>query len=128
MSATTQSLIGQWASDHGLPPPSPTSAGQLSVTIDRVRVHLVTLRANEVLVEARVRDLPATMAERSHMLRKSLELSTARMSESAAAPVVDPGASCLKLQTRVSTQSTPDQLDKAVSMIVNEVELWRGFL
>ena len=128
MSATTQTLIGRWAADNGLPPPSPTSAGQLSVTIDRVRVHLVTLRAGEVLVEARVRDLPAALAERSQMLQKALELSTARMSESAASPVVDAGASYLKLQVRISAQSTSDEFDKALSMIVNEVELWRGFL
>lgn len=128
MSSAPQSLVDQWASANGLASLASGSSGQLSVTIDRVRVHLVTFRSGEVLVEARVRDLPAALAECSQLLQKALELSTARMSESAAGPAVDPAVSYLKLQTRINARSTPDDVDKAVSMIVSEVELWRGFL
>ena len=66
--------------------------------------------------------------ERDALLQKALALSTARMAEVAAGPVVDPTASFLKLQARVPAQSSTEELDKAVSVIVNEVEFWRGVL
>jgi hypothetical protein len=57
-----------------------------------------------------------------------LALSTARMSEVSVSPVVDEAATLLKLQARVSPGATADELDKTVSMVVNEVEFWRGML
>lgn len=128
MSSALQGLIHQWAATHGLQTGLQGGAGNLSVTIDRVRVHLVTSRSSEIVVEARVRDLPLAPDERSRLLRKALELSTARMTTSAAGPAVDPTGSTLKLQTRVSANSTIDEFDRAVSMIVGEVELWRELL
>ncbi len=121
-------LIQQWAAANGLKLPPAAPPGQLSLTIDRVRVHLVTFRGGDILVEARVRDLPSAPVERDALLQKALALSTARMAEVAAGPVVDPTASFLKLQARVPAQSSTEELDKAVSVIVNEVEFWRGVL
>ncbi|NBS63073.1 MAG: hypothetical protein EBT33_01830 [Betaproteobacteria bacterium] len=121
-------MIQQWAAANGLKLPPTAPPDQLSLTIDRVRVHLVTFRSGEILVEARVRDLPSAPAEQAALLRKALALSTARMAEVAAGPVVDPACSFLKLQARVPAQSGTEELDKAVSVIVNEVEFWRGVL
>lgn len=128
MSSAVQGIVNQWAAAHGLQIGSPGSAGNLSVTIDRVRVHLVTSRSSEIVVEARVRDLPAAPDEQNRLLRRALELSTARMTASAAGPSVDPAGSTLKLQTRVSANATIEEFDRAVSMIVGEVELWRELL
>ncbi|MFZ9506147.1 MAG: CesT family type III secretion system chaperone [Burkholderiaceae bacterium] len=121
-------LIQQWAAANGLELPPTAPPDQLSLTIDRVRVHLVTFRSGEILVEARVRDLPSGPVEQDALLRKALALSTARMAEVAAGPVIDPACSLLKLQARVPPQSSTEELDKAVSVIVNEVEFWRGVL
>ena len=121
-------LIQQWAAANGLKLPPNTAPGQLSLTIDRVRVHLVPFQDGAILVEARVRDLPSAPAERAALLQKALTISTARMAEAAAGPVVDPACSVLKLQSCVQAQSSTEELDKAVSVIVNEVEFWRGVL
>lgn len=121
-------LIQQWAAANGLKLPPNTAPGQLSLTIDRVRVHLVPFHDGAILVEARVRDLPSAPAERAALLQKALTISTARMAEAAAGPVVDPACSVLKLQSCVQAQSSTEELDKAVSVIVNEVEFWRGVL
>lgn len=75
-----------------------------------------------------MRDLPSAPAEREALLQKALAISTGRMAEAAAGPVVDPACSVLKLQSCVQAQSSTEELDKAVSVIVNEVEFWRGVL
>ncbi len=128
MSAAAQNLMQQWAIANNIPQSEDLSAGRLSITIDRVRVHLLTLRSSEILVEARVRDLPSAPIEQNQLLQKALALSTARMSEVPVSPVVDEAATLLKLQARVSPLATADELDKTVSMVVNEVEFWRGML
>ncbi len=128
MSIAGHNLIQQWAIANNLPLSDELKAGRLSVTIDRVRVHLLTLRTGEILVEARVRDLPSASIEQDQLLHKALALSTARMSEAFASPVVDSTATVLKLQTRVAPNASGDDLEKSVSMIVNEVELWRGMI
>lgn len=121
-------LIRDWGHANGLTAQPGAVAGGLSFTIDRVRVHLVPLRGGETLVEARVLDLPSTPGERNGLLQKAMAVSTARMAEVAVGPVVDQAASLLKLQTRVPARASTDELDKAVSVIVNEVEFWRGVL
>lgn len=118
----------QWAIANNIPLTDELRAGRLSLTIDRVRIHLLTLRSGEILVEARVRDLPSASIEQNQLLQKALALSTARMSEVAVSPVVDEAATLLKLQTRLAPLATADELDKTVSMVVNEVEFWRGVL
>lgn len=121
-------LIHDWATANGLAASRNAAAGTLSFTIDRVRVHLVPLRGGETLVEARVRDLPAAPIERDGLLQKAMSISTARMADVAAGPVVDQAASFLKLQARVPAHASTDELDRAVSVMVNEVEFWRGIL
>lgn len=121
-------LIQQWAAANGLKLPPAATPSQLSLTIDRVRVHLVPFQSGLILVEARVRDVPSAPAEREALLQKALAISTGRMAEAAAGPVVDPACSVLKLQSCVQAQSSTEELDKAVSVIVNEVEFWRGVL
>jgi hypothetical protein len=128
MSAVAQNLMQQWAIANNIPLSDELRAGRLSLTIDRVRIHLLTLRSGEILVEARVRDLPSASIEQNQLLQKALALSTARMSEVAVSPVVDEAATLLKLQTRLAPLATADELDKTVSMVVNEVEFWRGVL
>ena len=128
MSAVAQNLMQQWAIANNIPLTDELRAGRLSLTIDRVRIHLLTLRSGEILVEARVRDLPSASIEQNQLLQKALALSTARMSEVAVSPVVDEAATLLKLQTRLAPLATADELDKTVSMVVNEVEFWRGVL
>lgn len=128
MSAVAHNLMQQWAIANNIPLTDELRAGRLSLTIDRVRIHLLTLRSGEILVEARVRDLPSASIEQNQLLQKALALSTARMSEVAVSPVVDEAATLLKLQTRLSPLATADELDKTVSMVVNEVEFWRGVL
>ena len=124
----SQNLMQQWAIANKIPVSDELRAGRLALTIDRVRMHLLTLRSGEILVEARVRDLPSAPIEQNLILQKALALSTARMSEVSVSPVVDDAATLLKLQTRLPPLATAEDLDKAVSMVVNEVEFWREML
>ena len=128
MRDTEPSLIRRWAHERQISPPGGVAADRLSLTIDRVRVHLVALRADETLVEARVADLPRQPTDRNRMLERVMPMATGRMIECPASLVVDAEASTLKLQLRVSSSASTDALDQAVTSVVNEVELWRGLL
>lgn len=121
-------LIQKWAAEHDISVAGGVSPERLSLTIDRVRVHLVALRSREILVEARVIDLPEAGVQRDKLLERVMTSATARMRDSAMTLTVDANAVSIWLQTRVGIEAFTDQLDQAIAKLVSEVEMWRGVL
>ena len=124
----TANLIQKWAAENSISVPGGVSPERLSLTIDRVRVHLVALRSREILVEARVMDLPEADSQRDKLLERVMRNATARMRDSAMTLTVDADAVSIWLQTRVGIEAFTDQLDQAIAKLVSEVEMWRGVL
>ena len=124
--ATT--LIESWAHTMDCHPGAPLREPKLSVSFDRVRVHLSELPNHMLLVESRVCDLPPTPTEQDRVVTRLLGLSLARMQSNRASLCVDSDRNALWLQRRLKNESTTDQLNEAVEALVNEVDLWRGLI
>lgn len=118
--------IERWAQHMGLPAPDQPS--QLALTVDAARVHLRSIQAGQLMVEARVCDLPETPAVRSRLVERALQLSLARARKSLCHPAVDEDQSALWLQQRIEAPDDLQAVDQAVESLVNEIELWRQAL
>lgn len=128
-----QGLIPQWIQSLNLPLPADSAAqlqgqGRWSVTFDQVRVHLLALHDDQVLVQARVTDVPSTPSESEKLMTRALQTASARMRETDVGLCADADGSALWLQVRLPTRSASHQLHQAVERLVQEVELWRRVL
>ncbi|MEK0416857.1 MAG: hypothetical protein RI949_863 [Pseudomonadota bacterium] len=128
MVTSSHSLIGEWAQDAGLELQVQGPSRQLSVTVDRVRVHLLELPSKGILIESRIMDLPLNPLDRDRMVRRAMGFSVGRLRDSSAALVADAQASCLMLQRQLIDPSSARQVGTAIEQLVNEVDLWRAAL
>jgi hypothetical protein len=122
------SLIDQWAGEQGLQLDTMGGRRPVALTVDSVRVHLRELPQSNILVHARVIDIPRDNSGRDNALRQAMSVATGRMRQSSAILAADPDGASLWLQLTVPGDSTTDQLGQAVEHLVNEVENWRGWL
>ncbi len=128
-----QGLIPQWIQGLNLPQPAdsaelPQHQGRWSVTFDQVRVHLLALHDDQVLLQARIIDLPSNPRESEKLLTRALQTASARMRETDVGLCADADGSALWLQVRLPSRSASHQLNQAVERLVQEVELWRRVL
>jgi Tir chaperone protein (CesT) family len=128
-----QGLIPQWIQSLNLPLPvdgtgQPQDQGRWSVTFDQVRVHLLALHDDQVLLQARIIDVPSIASESEKLLTRALQTASARMRETDVGLCADPDGSALWLQVRLPKRSATHQLHQAVQRLVQEVELWRRVL
>ena len=122
------SLIDLWATEQGLTLDTQGGRRQVALTVDRVRVQLRELPQNNILVHARVIDIPSDLSGRDNCLSRALSVSTARMRSSSAVLAADGDGASLWLQIAVPLDAGTADLGRAVEHLVNEVEIWRGVL
>lgn len=122
------SLIDLWAAEHDLPLDTRGARRQVAWTIDRVRVHMREQATGEVLVFARVADLPTDERARGDVLWRAMSVSAVRMRHSTAVLATDEEAVALTLQVLLPSESDLIAMDGAVEHLVNEVETWRAVL
>ena len=128
MSQSRHSLIARWADEQSLAQPTGGTAARLAMTVDRVRVHLIELPSQNVLIEARITDLPLAAGAREKLLQRALSAATSRMHHSNLTLVADHEGNALCLQSRVEAQADLPTLSHAIERLVNEIELWRAAL
>lgn len=124
-----QGLIPQWIQSLNLPDADqPLGQDRWSVTFDQVRVHLMALHDDQVLLQARITDVPSSPSESEKLLTRALQTASARMRETDVGLCADEDGSALWLQVRLPARSATHQLNQAVERVVQEVELWRRVL
>jgi hypothetical protein len=119
-------LIERWAQTQDLGPLTQTK--RLAVTFDQSRVHLIELPTQQLLLEARVCDLPVQASERERTLERVLTIALARSRASSSHVMVDSDASAFWLQRCLPAGADVPDLDLAVEGLVNDIELWRTAL
>jgi hypothetical protein len=118
-------LIERWAEYMELGPLS--NNRRLALTLDRVRVHLLEIHPGQVIVQARLCDLPLQTTQRERTIERAGQSALARLQTSASVLTVDEDQSAFWLQQRVQG-SDLQTLERAVEGLVNDIELWRAAL
>lgn len=118
-------MIERWAEHMALGPLD--NNRRLALTLDQVRVHLLELHPGQVIVQARLCDLPLHGNQRERAIERAGQIALARLQASASVLTVDEDQSAFWLQRRVPATDL-DTLDKAVEALVNDIELWRAAL
>ncbi len=119
-------LIERWASSQDLGPVA--NNRKFAVNLDQVRVHLLELHAGQVVLEARICDVPTTPNEREKIIARAMQIGLARARTSASHLVVDSDQSAFWLQRRAKPGADTPDLDQEVEHLVNDIELWRTAL
>lgn len=122
------SLIDLWTAEHELPLDTRGARRQVSLTVDKVRLHLRELPSSDVLAFARVVDIPQDHRARDDVLSRAMKLATARMRGNRAVLATDEDAANLTLQVLVPAGSDVQAMDRAVEHLANEVDTWRALL
>jgi hypothetical protein len=121
-------LIRAWALEQGLEPPGPGAESHLTVTLDRVRLHLIAASPDKVLIETRVADLPLPPLERDRLIERALTLATARLRDGVGGLASRDDGQSLWLQAELGPQAGLLALSESVEQMANEADLWRGAL
>lgn len=121
-------VINEWIRQNQLPVALPWQGPRASVTFDAVRLHLQLLPGGQVMAEARICDLPSSPNERDRVLTRLAQVSLGRLRNNPAVLSVDSDAAAAWLQYRIGQSFQLHELDEAVEVMVNEVELWRAAL
>jgi hypothetical protein len=128
MSSYTPTLISDWARSAGIDLGLVGAARHVTVTFDRVRLHLLELPGRGTLLESRIADLPMSPSERDRMVQSAMSGATGRMRDSPVVLCVNEESSALMLQLRVPLGADVQIFGAAVEKMVNEVDLWRAIL
>ena len=127
MSSPVQ-LINEWIRHNALPVSLPWVGPRASITFDAVRVHLTILASGQILVEARICDLPAPRGDRERIVFRLSQVALARMRDNPAVLSIDEDGAACWLQRRVPGTIQRHELDDAVEALINEIERWRAAL
>ena len=119
-------LIEQWAQSMDLGPV--TNNRRFAVTFDQVRLHLLEMHPGQVVLEARICDLPSVPNQRERAIERVMKIALARARASASHLMLDEEQSAFWLQRRVQAGAQVQDLDKAVESMVNDIDLWRQAL
>ncbi|MEN9774551.1 MAG: hypothetical protein RL322_1621 [Pseudomonadota bacterium] len=127
MSSPVQ-LINDWIRHNALPVSLPWAGPRASITFDSVRVHLTILGSGQILIEARICDLPALGGDRERTVFRLTQIALARMRDNPAALSIDEDGAACWLQRRMAGTIQRHELDEGVESLINEVERWRAAL
>lgn len=118
-------LIERWAQQMDLGPVA--NNRRLATNLDQVRLHLLEIHPGQVVVQARICDLPVAPTQRGRTIERALQIALARARDSASQLMLDEDQAAFWLQRRVQGDRL-DELDRAVEGLVNDIELWRATL
>ena len=121
-------VIEQWVKANALPVDRAPGSSRVSISFDTVRAHLQGLPGNQLLIEARVCDLPSSQSAVERLVEKALTVSLGRLRDNPSVLTIDDVGSALWLQRRLAVSVSTERLDSAVEQLVNEVEIWRAVL
>ena len=124
----SRELINAWASEQGLSRRIDVPGAALSFTLGDVRVTLRELSQSNILITARVADIPLDATGKDNLLRRALEMALGRVRDSACVLTADSPGGSLWLQLRADAVATTRELGARVEDLVNEVDLWREVL
>lgn len=119
-------LIERWAQSQNLGPV--TNNRRFAVTFDQVRVHLLELHPGQVVLEARIADVPTVQTTHERTLNRILQIALARARASSSHLMVDDEQSAFWLQRRLRPGAGTDDLDSELEQLVNDIEFWRTAL
>ena len=119
-------LLERWAQSQQLGPVS--NSRRFSVTFDQVRLHLIELHPGQVVLQARICDLPTATTQRERTTERALHIALARARASHSHLMVDEDQSAFWLQRRARPGADVSDLDQEVEGLINDIELWRTAL
>ena len=119
-------LIEQWAQSMDLGPVS--NNARFAVTFDQVRLHLLEIHPGQVMIEARICDIPTLPTQRDPTLERVMKIALGRALASPNHVMVDDNQSAIWLQRRLDKEADVQQLDLAVEGLINDIDLWRKAL
>jgi hypothetical protein len=119
-------LIERWAQAQDLGPVS--NNRRFAVTIDQVRIHLLELHPGQVVLEARIADVPTAPAVHERTLERAMQIALARARESRSHLMVDDDQAAFWLQRCIRPGAGLEELDQDIGELVNDIELWRSAL
>lgn len=119
-------LIERWAQAQDLGPVN--NNRKFAVTFDQVRVHLLEIHPGQVILQARVCDIPGPVAQREQTIERAMRIALAQARTSSSNLSVDEEQSAFWLQRRVGSGADLQDLDQAVECLINDIELWRTAL
>lgn len=120
--------VDAWLRANGYAATRDPGSSRVSISFDSVRTHFHVLPGNNLLLEARLCDLPSSMSERDRVVERAMTISAGRMRDNPASLACDEELAALWLQRRLPGSITTEKLDEAVEHLVNEVEMWRLLL
>ena len=121
-------LINAWAGSRGLSGRITVPGTALSFAMGEVRVTLRELSRNNILIRARVIDIPRDATAQDNRVRKAMEVALGRVRESACVLAVDAECGALWLQRRADAAASIHELGTMIDELVSEVDLWREIL
>jgi hypothetical protein len=119
-------LIERWAQSQELGP-VPNNR-KFAFNLDQVRVHLLELNPGQVVLEARICDVPVAPNEREKTIQRAMQIGLARARPSSSHLMVDSDQSAFWLQRKAPKGADLAELDQEVEALVNDIELWRTAL
>ena len=87
-------------------------------------MHLLEIHPGQIIVQARLCELPAGGSQRERAVEKAAQVALARLRSSASVLTTDEDETSLWLQRRVPAEDLLT-LDRAVEGLANDIDLWR---
>jgi hypothetical protein len=103
--------------------------GALVLVIDGLyRIFFRPAQHGDLVMEARLVDVPESTAARERMLTEVLEAAADRLLEHADMPTLSSNEDQLTLQQRIPQDAGPAEVEVALEQFTNAVVAWRSFL